>query len=89
MGTYGTSIGQKLVRLKGEIEREKEKRAELQGSLKTSMSRLTKEFEVKNLEEAKKMVSKIEKEVTELQKQIQEGIEEIENLMDEGEEDYD
>ena len=74
-------LGQRLLKLKGTIEKKKSERSELQGEAKSLTKQLKDEFGVATVEEAKKLQEKKEAERAELQGDISATITEIEGLM--------
>lgn len=76
-------LGQRLLKLKGSIEKKKSERSELQGELKSVTKQLKDEFGVSTVEEAKKLQAEKEAELAKLKEDIESKIEEIEELMGE------
>jgi len=76
-------LGQRLLRLKEQLERKKAERTELQGQLKSVMEVLKKQYGVETLEEAREKMEGLEREVKEHEAEIYKGLEKIETLFDE------
>jgi len=79
----GEDLGRKLLKLKEQIDSEKSRRSELQGELKSIMKRLSDEFGISSLDEAKKKIDEQKEELENLELKINESIEKIEDLLDE------
>ena len=76
-------LGRRLLDLKERIEDQKQKRAEMQGALKSLMQRLKQEFDIESVDQAEEKVKKEEAELRDLETDIREKIEELEELLDE------
>ena len=73
-------LGQRLLRLKEQLERKKAERTELQGQLKSVMEMLKRQYGVKTLEEARAKMEELEREVKKYEAEIYEGLEKVEKL---------
>lgn len=73
---------ERVLELKAEVEKAKIDKAKLEGSLKQMMQRLKDDFEVKTVEEAKKLLKSLKKEAVELEEQIEEAITKLEEKYD-------
>ncbi|RLG23860.1 hypothetical protein DRN85_08600 [Methanosarcinales archaeon] len=76
-------LGQRLLRLKEQLEQKKAERTELQGQLKSVMEMLKKQYGVKTLEEARAKMEEMEREVREYETEIYKGLEKVEELFSE------
>jgi len=76
-------LGQRLLRLKEQLERKKAERTELQGQLKSVMEMLRRQYGVKTLEEAREKMEELEREVKEYEAEIYKGLEKVEGLFSE------
>lgn len=84
MAGNGSKLGQKLLRIKEELEEKKALQAQLQGELNELMKQLQ-EFGAETVEEAGEILQKQENEIKDLETTIQEGIDEIEDMMNDEE----
>jgi prefoldin subunit 5 len=84
MAGNGGKLGQKLLRIKEELEEKKALQAQLQGELNELMKQLQ-EFGAETVEEAGEILQKQENEIKDLETTIQEGIDEIEDMMNDEE----
>jgi len=84
MAGNGGKLGQKLLRIKEELEEKKALQAQLQGELNELMKQLQ-EFGAGTVEEAGEILQKQENEIKDLETTIQEGIDEIEDMMNDEE----
>ena len=71
-------IGDRLLKLKEEIDNAKEEKAGFQGQLKGLMDRIKKEYGCDTLEEAEKYLNELREKKKELEKKLNRGIEELE-----------
>jgi ribosomal protein S20 len=78
-------IGEKLLSLKQKAEAQKAKYSELQGELKTLTKQMEREFGASSIEQAQKLLKKMEQEIKELEEKIKESVQEIEEMMEEDE----
>ena len=72
-----TELEQKLLKMKDEIDRAKSQRDQAEGALTQLTDQLFKEFKVKTVEEANKLLSKMDSEITALEEQIEEKVREL------------
>lgn len=84
MAGNGGKLGQKLLRIKEELEEKKALQAQLQGELNELMKQLQ-EFGAGTVEEAGEILQKQENKIKDLETTIQEGIDEIEDMMNDEE----
>jgi len=75
-------LGQRLLRMKEELEQKKSQRSELQGELNSVMKQLQEEFGVGTLEQAEERLEKEKQELQEMETAVQEQVEEIEEMME-------
>lgn len=85
MGTLRVrdDIGERLLKLKKQLEEEKSRRSELQGEYKSIMKQLKEDFKVNSIKQAEEKIEAEEKKLNEIEESIDEQIEEIENIMEE------
>ncbi len=86
MGTprNGEKLGQRLLKLKEELEKRKEERSQVQCELNSISKQLEEEFGVKTIEEAESLKDSQEKEIAEMDETIANQIKEIEEMMSDG-----
>ncbi len=88
MGTSGNEkrIAQKLLDLKERIERERSRRSELQGELKSVQKQLKQNYSVETVEAAEKMLAEMEQRLTTIEGDIKDKIEQAEKILEQGDE---
>ncbi len=77
----GEDLGRRLLDLKEQLEKQKQKRAEMQGELKSMNRRLEKEFGLDSVDAAEKYVEREEVDLQSIQEAISEKIDELEEMM--------
>ncbi len=82
----GKRLAQKLLDLKERIEKEKSRRAELQGEIKSLYKQLKQDYSVESVEEAQDMLDEMETRLETIEEDIRTKIQEAEGLLDQGEE---
>ncbi len=83
MGASGSGdVGRRLLELKKQLEQEKQQRSEMQGELRSLMSRLEEEFGAKSLEDAQAQVKEKETALATMEQELAQQVEEIQLLME-------
>lgn len=82
----GKRLAQKLLDLKERIEKEKSRRAELQGEIKSLYKQLKQDYSVESVEEAQDMLDEMETRLETIEEDVRTKIQEAEGLLDQGEE---
>ena len=75
-------LGQRLLRMKEDLEQKKSQRSELQGELNSVMKQLQEEFGVETLEQAEERLEKEKQGLQEMETAVREQVEEIEEMME-------
>jgi len=83
MGAPGKGdVGQKLLKLKEQLEGQKSRRDELQGEYNSLMKQLQQEFGLEDLEQAQTKLEEMDSQIQEMEKSLQQQAQEIERLME-------
>ena len=75
-------LGQRLLKMKDDLEQKKSQRSELQGELNSVMKQLQEEFGVETLEQAEERLEKEKQGLQEMETDVRERVEEIEEMME-------
>lgn len=81
MASNREDLGEKLLKLKKDAEREKTNRSELEGELKSLKARMKSEFGEDSITKAEKSVEGSNKELSDLNDQLTKKIKDIEALL--------
>ncbi len=81
MAKHGMKLAQELIDLKSKIEREKVRRAELKGELKSTKARLKEDFGVDSLKAGEDLLAKMAEDRKILTAQREDGIIEVKEMM--------
>ena len=73
-------LGQRLLKMKDDLEQKKSQRSELQGELNSVMKQLQEEFGVETLEQAEERLEKEKQGLQEMETVVRERVEEIEEM---------
>lgn len=77
----GTDLGQRLLKLKEQLDGERARHAELQGELRAVLRQLQQEFGIGSLEDAERQVAVDEVELRALQSSLETQIAELERVV--------
>lgn len=86
-GVNTDDLGERLLKIKRKLEKEKERKSQLQGELKSIMGQLEDEFKVSSIEQAEELLAeykeKLQKMKASLHRKIEQLEEEIGDVWDE------
>ncbi len=83
MGKHGGGdLGQRLLRMKNELEDKKSELLQLQGELKSLMEQLEQEYGIDSLEQAEERIQKEEMELEQAKERILEKIGRVEKIIE-------
>jgi len=78
----GGDLGQRLLRMKNELEDKKSELLQLQGELKSLMEQLEQEYGIDSLEQAEERIQKEEMELEQAKERILEKIGRVEKIIE-------
>lgn len=77
-GVNPEDLGERLLKIKRKLEKEKERKSQLQGELKSIMRQLEDEFKVSSIEQAEELLAEYKEKLQKMKDSLHRKIEQLE-----------
>lgn len=77
-GVNTEDLGERLLKIKRKLEKEKERKSQLQGELKSIMRQLEDEFKVSSIEQAEELLAEYKEKLQKMKDSLHRKIEQLE-----------
>lgn len=77
-GVNTDDLGERLLKIKRKLEKEKERKSQLQGELKSIMGQLEDEFKVSSIEQAEELLAEYKEKLQKMKDSLHRKIEQLE-----------